>query len=49
MKRKTFDNALMSHQIIRAKLAEMARQIESLHDNLERVVYQFSCGMIINL
>lgn len=36
---------LIQHQIIRFKLAEMARQIESLHDNLERVCYLFSQGI----
>jgi alkylation response protein AidB-like acyl-CoA dehydrogenase len=45
MKRKTFGKALISHQIIRYKLAEMVRQVESLQDNIERIVYQFACGM----
>jgi alkylation response protein AidB-like acyl-CoA dehydrogenase len=31
--------------VIRAKLAEMVRLIEGAHDNLERVAYQFSCGV----
>ena len=35
----------MDHQIIRAKLAEMARQIEALHDNVERIAYQFKMGV----
>jgi alkylation response protein AidB-like acyl-CoA dehydrogenase len=38
--RETFGKPLVSHQIIRYKLAEMARQIESLFDNVERVAYQ---------
>ena len=38
--RKTFGQLLVSHQLIRFKLAEMARQFEALHDNLERVAYQ---------
>jgi len=36
----------IQHQIIRFKLAEMARQIESLYDNIERIAYQFKCGKI---
>jgi len=43
--RETFGKPLIQHQIIRAKLAEMARQIEALHDNLERVAYQFKRGV----
>jgi len=45
MERQTFGKKLISHQIIRFKLAEMARQIETLHDNLERVAYSFSNGI----
>jgi alkylation response protein AidB-like acyl-CoA dehydrogenase len=45
MERTTFGKKLISHQIIRFKLAEMARLIESLHDNLERVAYSFSKGI----
>eukprot|EP01113_Clastostelium_recurvatum_P014904 TRINITY_DN1817_c0_g1_i2.p1 TRINITY_DN1817_c0_g1~~TRINITY_DN1817_c0_g1_i2.p1 ORF type:complete len:431 (+),score=99.77 TRINITY_DN1817_c0_g1_i2:34-1293(+) len=45
LERETFGKKLISHQIIRYKLAEMARQIEALHDNLERVCYQFSKGV----
>jgi len=45
LQRETFGKKLIEHQIIRFKLAEMARQIESLHDNLERVAYQFKCGV----
>jgi len=45
MDRETFGKKLVQHQIIRYKLAEMARMIESLHDNCERVAYQFSMGV----
>jgi hypothetical protein len=31
-------------QFVLSRLAEMARQIESLQDNVERIVYQFACG-----
>merc|ERR1712070_92451 len=43
--RTTFGKKLCEHQVIRAKLAEMARMVESLHDTLERTAYQFSCGV----
>jgi alkylation response protein AidB-like acyl-CoA dehydrogenase len=43
--RKTFGKTLVQHQLIRFKLAEMARQIESLQDFVERVAFQFSCGV----
>jgi alkylation response protein AidB-like acyl-CoA dehydrogenase len=45
MSRKTFGKRLVDHQIIRFKLAEMARQIETLQDSVERVAYQFSKGI----
>jgi len=45
MDRKTFGKHLYKHQAIRMKLAEMACRIESLHDMLERVAYQFSQGV----
>ena len=45
LKRKTFGKRMIEHQIIRFKLAEMARMIESLHDNLERCAYQFKMGI----
>jgi len=45
LKRKTFGKRLIDHQIIRFKLAEMARQIECLYDNCERIAYQFSKGV----
>jgi alkylation response protein AidB-like acyl-CoA dehydrogenase len=47
MERETFGKKLVEHQVIRYKLAEMARQIEALHDNLERVAYQFSKVSIV--
>jgi len=43
--RKTFGKRLVDHQIIRFKLAEMARQVESLQDSVDRVAYQFSKGI----
>eukprot|EP01065_Artemidia_motanka_P050173 TRINITY_DN8524_c0_g1_i1.p1 TRINITY_DN8524_c0_g1~~TRINITY_DN8524_c0_g1_i1.p1 ORF type:complete len:437 (+),score=143.42 TRINITY_DN8524_c0_g1_i1:57-1313(+) len=45
LQRKTFGKRLIDHQIIRFKLAEVARQVESLHDNCERVAYAFSNGV----
>jgi len=45
MTRETFGKKLIQHQIIRFKLAEMARQVECLYDNLERVCYLFSQGI----
>jgi alkylation response protein AidB-like acyl-CoA dehydrogenase len=43
--RKTFGKRLVDHQIIRAKLSDMARKVEALHDNVERVAYQFKMGV----
>eukprot|EP00457_Paulinella_chromatophora_P006101 gb/GEZN01006119.1/.p1 GENE.gb/GEZN01006119.1/~~gb/GEZN01006119.1/.p1 ORF type:complete len:446 (-),score=98.63 gb/GEZN01006119.1/:323-1660(-) len=43
--RKTFGKRLIDHQIVRFKLAEMVRQVEALQDNLDRVAYQFACGV----
>ena len=43
--RKTFGKRLVEHQVIRAKLGEMARLIEALQDNVERCAYQFSKGV----
>jgi len=40
--RETFGKKLIHHQVIRFKLAEMARQVEALHDQLERVAFLFS-------
>jgi len=45
LKRSTFGKKLIDHQIIRYKLSEMARQIESLYDSCERLAYQFSRGV----
>jgi alkylation response protein AidB-like acyl-CoA dehydrogenase len=43
--RKTFGVRLVDHQVIRAKLGEMARLVEALQDNVERCAYQFSKGV----
>lgn len=43
--RKTFGKRLIEHQIIRFKLAEMARQIEALQAYVESIAYQFSQGV----
>jgi alkylation response protein AidB-like acyl-CoA dehydrogenase len=40
MKRKTFGKRLVDHPVIRAKIGEMARQIEANHANIEYIVYQ---------
>lgn len=45
MTRTTFGQKLVTQDLIRFKLAEMARQIEALQDNLERMAYQFSNGV----
>eukprot|EP01126_Amoeba_proteus_P003928 TRINITY_DN11323_c0_g2_i1.p1 TRINITY_DN11323_c0_g2~~TRINITY_DN11323_c0_g2_i1.p1 ORF type:complete len:218 (+),score=62.59 TRINITY_DN11323_c0_g2_i1:1008-1661(+) len=45
LQRETFGKKLIAHQIVRFKLAEMARQIEALYDNLERICYQLSSGI----
>eukprot|EP01125_Pyxidicula_operculata_P002132 TRINITY_DN12071_c0_g1_i1.p1 TRINITY_DN12071_c0_g1~~TRINITY_DN12071_c0_g1_i1.p1 ORF type:complete len:415 (-),score=98.04 TRINITY_DN12071_c0_g1_i1:60-1304(-) len=45
LNRETFGKKLIQHQIIRFKLAEMARQVEALHDNLERIAYQYKSGV----
>eukprot|EP01062_Namystynia_karyoxenos_P030534 TRINITY_DN227_c0_g2_i1.p1 TRINITY_DN227_c0_g2~~TRINITY_DN227_c0_g2_i1.p1 ORF type:complete len:433 (+),score=156.87 TRINITY_DN227_c0_g2_i1:88-1386(+) len=39
LQRRTFGKLLFEHQSVRAKLSEMARQIESLHDFCERLAY----------
>merc|ERR1712187_235828 len=41
-KRKTFGKALIQHDVIRWKLAEMVRMIESTHAWLENVPYQLT-------
>jgi len=43
--RKTFGKRLIDHQLIRYKLAEMARGIEATQDMVERVAYQFASGV----
>ena len=43
LKRKTFGVRLFDHPVINMKLAEMARQIEAAHANLEILVYQSEC------
>lgn len=45
LRRQTFGKKLVEHPVIRFKLSEMMRQIESLHDFNERVAYAFSKGM----
>lgn len=45
LRRHTFGKKLADHPLIRFKLAEMTRQIESLHDFCERIAYAFSKGM----
>lgn len=42
MSRKTFGKPLIEHQMIRWKLAEMARQVEATHNWLENITYQLS-------
>jgi len=39
-KRKTFGKRLVDHPVIRWKLAEMARQVESTHAMLEAITFQ---------
>ena len=45
MRRQVFGKPLMAQGVIRAKLAEMARQIEAVHDNIERIAYSLSNGV----
>jgi len=42
LKRKTFGKALTEHPVIRWKLAEMSRQIESTHAALESLTFQMA-------
>jgi alkylation response protein AidB-like acyl-CoA dehydrogenase len=42
LKRKTFGKPLMEHPVIRWKLAEMARAIESTHAWLENITFQMN-------
>jgi alkylation response protein AidB-like acyl-CoA dehydrogenase len=41
MRRKTFGKPMIQHQIIRFKLAEMARTIESMQAQIEQIAYIF--------
>jgi len=43
--RKTFGKRLMDHQVLRHKVAEMARHVESCHAMLEQVAYQMKSGV----
>lgn len=43
-RRQTFGKKLIEHQVIRHKIAEMARRIEGTHRQLENVCYQVKCG-----
>jgi len=43
--RKTFGKALIEQQVIRHKIAEMARQVESTHALLETVAFQMKQGL----
>lgn len=43
--RRTFGKRLVDHQIIRAKLGEMASKVQTLYANMERVAFQFSNGI----
>lgn len=45
VRRKTFGKLLGEHQMIRWKLAEMARQVEALQDSNERVAFQYKAGV----
>jgi len=40
LKRKTFGKRLIEHPVIREKIAEMARKVESTHSWLESITYQ---------
>jgi len=41
LKRKTFGKAMIQHQVIRFKLAEMARIIECMQSQIEQIAYIF--------
>uniref|UniRef100_A0A7S1R8E3 Acyl-CoA dehydrogenase n=1 Tax=Alexandrium catenella TaxID=2925 RepID=A0A7S1R8E3_ALECA len=43
-RRKTFGQRLVDHQVIRHKIAEMARRVDSTHRSLENYAYQVKCG-----
>ncbi len=42
--RRTFNTAHINHQVIRHKIGEMARRIESTHAWLEQLAYQYQHG-----
>lgn len=44
-KRQTFGKRLMDHQVLRHKVAEMARAVESCHAMLEQIAYQMKVGV----
>ena len=48
-KRKTFGKFLIEHEVIRWKLAEMARQIEATHAWLEQVTHALNSGATTQL
>jgi len=41
--RTTFGKRLIDHQVIRHKIAEMARLVEATHALLEQIAYQYAC------
>merc|ERR1719329_572177 len=45
VRRKTFGKPLADHQMIRWKLAEMARLTDALHDMNERVAFMYKSGV----
>jgi alkylation response protein AidB-like acyl-CoA dehydrogenase len=44
-KRRTFEKRLADHQVIRHKVAEMSRAVESTHALLEQIAYQMKAGV----
>ena len=45
MKREAFGKPLIKNAIIRAKLGDMSRQIECVHDSCERIAFALSNGV----
>lgn len=45
MQRKVFGKPLIENQVVRFKLAEMARWIEAVYDTCERIGYQYQTGV----
>ena len=41
-KRRTFGKRLIEHPVIRAKLADMIRQIDATHNQMENITYQWA-------